>query len=452
MHRFRAGLSTLALLALFSLPPEAQDGAARPNVVVIVADDLGYGDLACYGGWCRTPNIDGLAAEGALFTQAYAAAAVDTPSRVGLLTGRMPARLGVQANTGINKIARKRSKGLPGEAVTLAERLDPLDVHSGLIGKWSLGLREGMTPVEQGFDEFFGFLGVAHAYLPGAHDTKMMRGTELEAEGEPEYLTDAFARESEAFLVRNKERPFVLFASFNAPQAPYEASPAYLQRFPNLKGQKQAYAAVVSALDDAVGRILATLAREGLAERTLVFFTSDNGAPPDGGPGRNEPFAMGKGYLFEGGQRVPLLVRWPGRVSAGTRIAAPVSQLDLAPTLLALAGASAPAAGELDGLDLAPLLAGASAPERTFFWKQGASAAIRKGDWKLVVSRGSRWLFDLAQDPGERNDLADAEPERKLALVAELEAWMAGLPEQLWTNEQAEAPVDVLGKSYWLEF
>jgi arylsulfatase A-like enzyme len=219
-----------------------------------------------------------------------------------------------------------------------------------------------------------------------------------------------------------------------------------------MKGPKQTYAAMVSALDDAVGRILAALAKNGLAERTLVCFTSDNGAALEEGPGRNKPFAMGKGYVFEGGHRVPLLLRWPGRVAGGTRIDAPVSQLDLTATVLALAGADAQALAELDGRDLAPLLAGTPATERTFFWKQGASAAIRKGDWKLVLSRGSRWLFDLAKDPGESTDLADAEAERKLALAGELERWIAGLPEALWTNEVAEAPFNVLGKSYWMEY
>jgi arylsulfatase A-like enzyme len=455
----RVSLAGLAVLVLSSVSLRAQDRAAKTNVVLILADDLGSGDLACYDGWCRTPNIDALASQGARFTQAYAAASVGTPSRAGIFTGRHPARLGVQANVGTNQVARKRARGLPGEVVTLAERLEPLGYHTGLIGKWFLGMRDGMTPLDQGFDEFFGFLGGSHAYLPGTTDSKMVRGSAPEAEHEPEYLTEAFTREAEAFLERNKAQPFLLCVSFNAPHTPLEASAEHLQRFPDLKGPKQTYAAMVSVLDDGVGRILAALEQHGLAERTLVVFTSDNGAPIEEGPGKNKPLAHGKGYVFEGGNRVPLLLRWPGRVTPGKRIEAPVSLLDLAPTTLALAGAPPEALAELDGIDLATLLAspdgspdGAAVPERAFFWKLGSSAAIRKGDWKLVTSKGSRWLFDLSKDPSEGTDLADEELERKQALAQELESWIAKLPEPLWKNEADGTGLKVLGKTYWVEF
>jgi arylsulfatase A-like enzyme len=453
MERDLTRLGALFLAAaLLSGPGEAQAPSERPNVVILLADDLGYGDLGCYGGSIPTPRIDGLSAQGARFTQAYAPAPVCTPSRAGLFTGRYPACVGVQANTGSNKVARRRAKGMPGEVVTLPERLEPLGYRAGLVGKWHLGLKDEMTPLGQGFDEFFGFLGASHVYLPNGTDAKMLRGDTLEEEHEKEYLTDALAREAEAFLARNKERPFVLTVSFNAPHNPFEATQKYLERFPDQKGEERVYAAMVSALDDAVGRILDALEREGLAARTLVFFASDNGAPLEESPGSNGELLLGKAYLFEGGTRVPMTLRWPGRTAPGTRIDAPVSLLDITATTLSLAGASPETMSELDGRDLAPLLSGETQGERALFWKLGPSAAIRRGAWKLVVSRQSRWLFDLEQDPGEKNDLAEQKSAEVAALGEELEAWVTSLPEQLWTNESLDAPARVLGKPYWIAY
>jgi arylsulfatase A-like enzyme len=445
-------LSAPVLLAVLPLALAAQDATQRTNVVILLADDLGYGDLGCYGGSVPTPRIDSLAKEGALFSQAYAPAPVCTPSRAGLYTGRYPARVAVQANTGPNQVARKRDRGLPPQAVTYAERLDGLGYHTGLIGKWHLGLSEGLEPNDQGFDEFFGFLGASHLYLPSKNDAKMLRNEVVEPEHEKEYLTDAFARESEAYLARHKGEPFVLTVAFSAPHNPFQASETYLQRFAHLTGEEQTYAAMLSALDDAVGRILDALAREGLAERTLVVFSSDNGAPLEESPGSNGELAQGKGVLFEGGIRVPLLVRWPGRATPGARITAPVSLLDVTATTLSVAGAPPEVSAELDGLDLAPLLAGTTPPERTLLFQLGPAAAIRKGDWKLIASRESRWLFDLAADPGERSDLAASQSQRAEALAAELAAWSATLPKPAWTNEKNLTPVRFLGKPYFVEY
>ncbi len=441
----------LVLAGAPALAQTASDGG-RPNVVILLADDLGYGDLACYGGMISTPSIDALAAQGALFTQAYAAAPVCTPSRVGLFTGQYPARVGVQANTGDNKVARKRERGLPSEVVTLAERLRVLGYHTGLVGKWHLGLNPGMTPIDQGFDEFFGFLGAAHGYLPDENEVRMIRGEKKLEEHEKEYLTDALARESEAFLGRNKDRPFVLTVCFSAPHNPFEATPNYLERFPGLTGEERTYAAMISALDDAVGRIRTALEKEGLAEKTLVFFASDNGAPLEESPGSNGQLSLGKAYLFEGGNRVPLILHWPGHGPAGTKIAAPVSLLDITATTLKVAGATADTLAELDGVDLFPLLAGETPPERTFFWKMGPSEAIRKGNWKLVTSRQSHWLFNLDTDPGERFDLAAKDPERAVALARELGTWIAKLPKPLWKNDELGSPAKVRGKPYWIEY
>jgi arylsulfatase A-like enzyme len=441
----------LVLVGAAGLAAAGSEGE-RPNIVILLADDLGYGDLACYGGKQRTPNIEKLAEQGVLFTQAYAPAPVCTPSRVGLFTGQYPARHGVQANTGANKVARKRDRGLPHEVVTFPERLKPLGYRTGLIGKWHIGLSPGMTPTDQGFGEFFGFLGAAHLYMPDGNDTKMLRNSRAEPEKEHEYLTDALAREAIAFLARDKERPFMLTVSFNAPHSPYEATETYLQRFPGLTGNERAYAAMISALDDAVGRILAALEEQGLAQKTLVFFASDNGAPLEEGPGSNGELARGKAFLFEGGSRVPMLLRWPGRATAGTKITAPVSLLDVTVTSLVHAGAPAKALADLDGVDLAPLLAGEPARERSLFWKLGPSAAIRKGSWKLVTSKESRWLFNVDEDPREKNDLVTAEPERAEALDKELSAWIARLAKPRWQNDEVSQPFKILGKPYWVEY
>jgi arylsulfatase A-like enzyme len=368
------------------------------------------------------------------------------------MSGQHPARVGVQANTGENQIARKRERGLPASVVTFAERLRGLGYRTGLVGKWHLGVNQGMTPVDQGFDEFFGFLGAAHSYLPNPEDVRMIRGERKEEEEEKEYLTDALAREAEAFVSRNKAQPFALTVCFNAPHSPYEASQNYLKRFSNMKGEKRTYAAMIAAMDDAIGRILAKLEAEGLAERTLVFFTSDNGAPTEEGPGSNGEFRKGKAFMFEGGNRVPLVVQWPGHGSAGAKIAAPVSLLDVTATTLKVAGAPGEAMAELDGIDLAPLLAGETPPERSFFWKLGPSAAIRKGTWKLITSNGSRWLFDLEHDPSESSDLLSQRPEIVDPLTKELDAWLASLPKPLWKNDEFGAPIKVLGKPYWIEF
>jgi arylsulfatase A-like enzyme len=445
-------LLALGTLLAATFPVLASAGQERPNVVILLADDLGYGDLGCYGGSIPTPRIDALAAKGARFTRAYAAAPVCTPSRAGLFSGLFPARLGVQANTGNNKVARKRALGLPSEVVLFPERLHTLGVRSGLIGKWHLGIKAEMGPMAQGFDEFFGFLGASHAYMPNAPDAKMLRGTEPEGEREQEYLTEAFARETEAFLARNKAQPFVLTVSFNAPHNPFQASDKYRARFPLLSGEEQTYAAMISALDDAVGRILDALEKEGLAEKTLVFFTSDNGAPLEESKGSNGELLEGKGMLFEGGNRVPLLLSWPQHTTPGAVLSAPVSLLDITATALAVSGVEAATLAELDGRDLAPLLAGAEVPERSLFWKLGPSAALVKGKWKLVTSKTSRWLFDLENDPDERFDLASSKAEVVATLGAELEAWVTKLPEPLWTNNEGTEPFRVRNKPYWVEY
>jgi arylsulfatase A-like enzyme len=404
--------AVMLILAALVQHLQAAPGEDKLNVVILLADDMGYGDLACYGGWVKTPNIEKIAAQGALYTQAYASAPVCKPSRAGLFTGLYPARVGVQCNTGDNKVARKRGKGLASETVTLPERLHTLGYYSGLIGKWHLGLKPGMTPLDQGFDEFFGFLGATHLYLPSEEDAKMLRGETPEPEHEKEYLTDALARESEAFLARNKDKPFGLTVAFNAPHSPYQATENYLSRFPTkMKEERRTYGAMIAAMDDAIGRILAALEKEGLAEKTVVFLRQRQRRAARRGLGLERRLRGGRGYLFEGGNRVPMILHWPGHGTAGAKIDAPVSLLDITATTLKLRGCSGRDAG------------GSRRPRPRALdrrWRRprapstGSSARAPRSSPMAgsSPSRDSRWLFPPRRRSTRSSDVLDQETER----------------------------------------
>ncbi len=457
--------TSVAVLLLALVPPAPQEETVGPaarasepeplNVVLIVADDLGIGDLGCYGGSIPTPNIDALAKDGARFMQAYATAPTCGPSRAGLLSGRHQQRFGFEFNTRWANIAANREHGLPAQVPILPERLREAGLGTGMVGKWHLGMRPDAHPLARGFQDFFGFLGGLHAYLP---DGKAIGGTPLlrgDAEVEErEYLTDAFARQASAFIAGHAGEPFFLYLAFNAPHRPHEASEPYLARFPDLEGTTRVYAAMVSALDDAIGRVRAAVVEAGIAERTLIVFLSDNGAVAGEGEGSNGPLRLGKFYLFEGGVRVPLIVLDPRSGRRGLVVDQPVSTLDLYPTICAAAGAAQVSSSELDGVDLGPLFRqdAASVPARSLGWRSGTAAALRSGDLKLIRCGASVWLFDLARDPGETQDLSADRPEAVEALRAELEAWERGLVPPLWEGSTLESGVEVAGKPYRAEY
>jgi arylsulfatase A-like enzyme len=450
-------LLVLAAWAACASAARAQETAVPPpglNVVLILADDLGTGDVGCYGGAIPTPNLDALAASGTRFEQAYATAPTCGPSRAALLTGRYQQRCGFEFNTRPPNIAAHRERGLPPDVTLLPEHLRELGMATGMIGKWHLGYREDTHPLARGFDEFFGFLGNERRYLPGpgrSGSDPLLRGREF-VRDEQEYLTDAFAREAADFVRRHADKPFFLYAAFNAPHRPHEATEAYLARFPGLSGKLQVYFAMVSALDDAVGRILAALEETGVSDRTLVVFASDNGAVARNGAGSNGALRLGKFFLFEGGVRVPLIVRDP-RFSGGRVVAEPVSTLDLLPTLLAAAGGEPDPASALDGSDLAARLRG-DAPTATpwLAWRSGSCSALRRGALKLVRSGDSTWLFDLAVDPGEEQDLAGERDDDVRALSTELERWSTGLVAPMWPGKRFGLEPVVCGKTYSTEY
>ena len=426
----------------------------KPNILLIVSDDHGYADLGVQG--CKdvpTPHLDSLAKNGVRCTNGYVSHPYCSPTRAGLLTGRYQQRYGHEFNPG-PATDRTPGVGLPLTETTFADRFKALGYRTGLVGKWHLGHAEDpFHPLRRGFDEFFGFLGGSHSYLrSGAGPTAIYRGRQEVPE--TEYLTDAFAREGEAFIERHAKEPFFLYWAFNAVHGPMEASAKYLKRFPDIKDPKRrTYAAMLSALDDAVGRGLAKLRQHGLEEHTLIFFVSDNGGPTAVNASDNGPLRGVKGTTWEGGVRVPFLLQYKGRLPAGKVYEQPVIQLDFLPTALAAAGVEARPDWKLDGVNLLPYLRGerTDAPHAALYWRFGGSLAIRMGDWKLVKTTGGRagdaagkatrsgkaavdgaLLFNLKEDVGEQTDLTAKHPEKVKELAAAWQKWNAGLAEPRW--------------------
>jgi arylsulfatase A-like enzyme len=420
----------VALLALAGSASTlaSTDPARKPTIVLIVADDLGYGELTVQGFEkdIPTPNIDAIAAHGVRFTQGYVSAPLCSPTRAGLATGRYQQRFGHEFNPGPQENASS-TFGLPRSETMLAERMKSLGYTTGMVGKWHLGFKPELTPPQRGFDAFFGFLGGAHAYLPGPRGASIYRGNTPVVE--KEYLTDAFAREAVAFIDQHRNEPFFLYLPFNAVHAPLQAPEKYLSRFPDIKDQKRrTFAAMTAAMDDAVGRVMGTLDELKLTGQTLVVFISDNGGPTPTTSSGNGPLRGFKGQMWEGGIRIPLMMQWPGRLPAGKVYDQPVISLDVHPTILAATGAAMSPDWKLDGVDLMPFLTGSAAgrPHETLYWRMGEKHAIRDGDWKVTAEPGTPpGLFNLAQDVGEKTDLSSKNPEKMKELVAKYDAWSA---------------------------
>lgn len=445
-----AGLAAAHASLASAVPPSASgtastaSGAAtlpaerghRPNIVVILADDLGHGDLSRNGSpHIRTPHIDALASASVRFTDAYVAAPVCGPSRSALLTGRYPARIGHEFNGG------PHDRLPPGE-LTIADRLRPAGYACGCIGKWHLGVGKGLHPLDRGFDSFFGNLAGMFDYLlrGRAESIPMMRDRDPAPENA--YATDAFAREAEAFIARHARRPFFLYLAPNAPHAPPQAAPAYLQRNAHIpEGRHRTYAAMVTALDDLVGRVTARLTHLGLDRDTVVVFLSDNGGTPEVAAS-NGPFRGYKKDLWEGGIRVPMFVRAAGRFEPRTVHLEPVTAMDLLPTFAAWAGVGldAPAERSPDGRDLTPLLDGRTdrSPHDTLYWRFGQQRAVRRGGWKYLRFRDEpARLYNLHEDFIEARDQARRQPELVLQLAEAMAAWEADKVANDWQYEPA---------------
>jgi len=437
-------------IAVFSLSficktrdARAADRAAdkRPNVVVIVADDLGYADLGFQGSKdLLTPNLDRLASGGVRCTNAYVSCPVCSPTRAGLLTGRYQQRFGHEFNPGPPSQSAA-DFGLPLTEVTLADRLKAAGYATGMVGKWHLGYEPKFAPQQRGFQEFFGFLAGAHSYSEWTKDARgaILRGEE--PTDEKMYLTDAFGREAGGFIASHRAEPFFLYLPFNAVHLPAEATQKYLERFASIKNPKRrTYAAMLSAMDDAVGEVLNALDSAKVTENTIVFFLSDNGGPPANGS-LNTPLRGAKSMVYEGGIRVPMVVRWPGHIPANSVCDQPIISLDIFPTALAAAGVDAAALVQkgkqpLDGVNILPLLEGRSKepPHAALYWRFGQAHAIRKGNLKLLKTPTSGVeLYDLSSDVAEANDLAAAQPEQVAKLQKDYDAWNAELAKPRWS-------------------
>lgn len=466
---------TLAVLSSLAIPALCD---APLNVIVVLVDDLGWKDLGCQGSdFYQTPNIDKLAATGMRFTDGYASCAVCSPTRAALMTGRSPARLGVTdwirsdfqlqgrqwpnvrnrngyhkpADPQIKLITPVNEQRLPHSEITLAEMLQPLGYRSAYIGKWHLG-GEGHLPTDQGFDENYG--GWDYGQPPSYFDPYVVPewlpiGIPTLAPREAgEYLTDREADEAVGFIERNKDKPFLLYMAHYAVHTPIQAKKNLTAKYEKLrdgKGQDDAvYAAMVHSVDDAVGRMLDALDRNGLADRTLIVFTGDNGGlDRDGRPTDNAPLRSGKGYAYEGGLRTPWIVRWPGVTQQGSVSPEAVISVDLMPTIAAALGTRPPVDRSIDGIDLTPALRGGELPARSLYWhfphyRHGPGhdpySVVRDGNWKLIkfYDPPKTELYNLAEDLSETNDLAESQGtklrELEQNLVAHLKAVGARLP------------------------
>ncbi len=435
---------TLTLITALLLAPLTTVRAAepqppsKPNIIIFLADDLGYADIGVNG--CKdipTPNIDSIAKNGVRFTDGYATHCVCSPSRAGLMSGRYQHRFGFEANSGPERYAAENF-GLPREEKTLAERLKPLGYATGMVGKWHIGFKEGLRPHERGFDYHFGFLSGAHTYLPGKRDNDPIIRNGMPVE-EKEFLTDAFAREAVGFLDGAKGKPFFLYFAFNAVHSPLDES-KYMERFPSLTGKRKTYAGMLSALDDAVGRVLAKVRELGQEENTLIFFYSDNGGPTHLTTSSNLPLRGYKGQFFEGGIREPFLAQWKGKLPAGALYREMVMGFDCHATALAAAGGEFPTDKPLDGVNLLPFLTGEKSgrPHEQLFWRSGGAHAARVGDWKLVNTRTEPpMLFNLKDDIGEKTDLAAKEPAKLKEVQAAFAEWEKDKKPAQWVRQDA---------------
>jgi arylsulfatase A-like enzyme len=440
----------------------AQDDAAEaattlPNILLFLADDLGYADIGVNG--CQdipTPNIDRIAKNGVRFTDGYATHPVCSPSRAGLMSGMYQHRYGFEHNSGPERFASPEF-GMPREIPSLAEKLKTAGYATGMIGKWHIGFKEGLRPHERGFDSHYGFLSGARSFYPDSpRETDPIIRNGVPVTDEKEYLTDAFAREAVNFIERasttqneepgtkNQAQPWFLYLAFNAVHSPLEATEAYEARFPRITDKKRkTYAGMLAALDDAVGRVMTKVRELGQEENTLVMFYSDNGGPTAETSSRNDPLRGFKGQMYEGGIRVPFVMQWKGTIPAGQTFTHPVMGFDCHATALAAAKVAASDSAEaettLDGVNLLPHLLGekTTPPHDFLCWRAGAQHAIRMGDWKLVRTprEDTAQLFNLQSDLGETTDLAAKEPAKLDELAAKFAEWEKGTIPAKWIRQ-----------------
>ncbi|SMP38949.1 Arylsulfatase A [Neorhodopirellula lusitana] len=455
-------IKCIGLLSLLMASPVVS--ADKQNVIVIMADDLGYADVGCYG--CKdipTPNIDQLAAEGVRFTSAYVTGNMCGPSRAGFLTGRHQSTFGYYQNV---SQPFDPAQGLP-RIKTIASLLQQQGYVTGGVGKWHMGTADTQHPNAMGFDDWFGFLGGGLMYFPLDHPSYNGRFNPLKKPANhrdlqhtmpvihnkkpvkwDQYLTRELTDAGVAFVERNQEQPFFLFMSYNAPHLDLEAPAETIAKFPEgamtkVPGVKSSarsiYGAMVYEMDQGIGNLLAKVAELGLDEETVVWFLSDHGGMKR--TSDNRPLRGSKGNSYEGGLRVPMIVKWPGVTPAGAVLDSPVTSLDIGATLIANAGGDREAEG-LQGEDLRGYLSGqdTEAPHQVLYWHTGSysapAGAMREGDFKLLHGKEKLELYNLNDDVGETTNLAAAQPEKVQAMLTRWREWAKGAKPELWKKSR----------------
>ena len=453
MNFIRTILIYFITLTYFSLFPIVQGQSpkkanpALPNLVLIVADDLGYGDLGIQGSLqIPTPNIDQLARGGIQFTNGYASSSVCAPSRAGILTGKHQASFGFNDNLANSQPGFDANYlGLPITKLTLADKLRSLGYVTGLVGKWHLGAAPQFNPLKRGFDEFWGFLEGGHDYLIAKPDGSGMESAiqcNYKTPAPLTYMTNDIGNESVDFINRHKKTPFFLYAAFNAPHAPMQALEEDLKLFSHIKDKlRQTYCAMVYRLDQNVGKILAVLKAQGLERNTLVVFISDNGGPANSNSNGsiNAPLRGQKTTLLEGGIRVPFFLKWPARLAGGQKFIDPVSTLDITPTFIEAAGGIVSKSDQYTGVNILPFLTSKTVklPHQTMEWQYTVSAAIREGNWKLIrLPDRLPMLYHLSEDISEQSDLSLQHPDRTKSMLKKLGTWEVNLPHSIFHEPQ----------------
>jgi arylsulfatase A-like enzyme len=425
---FLFSITFVLLLAAFIPQKTAKSVDSKvqnPKIILIVADDLGYNDVGFNG--CKdipTPHIDRIAKAGVVFTSGHVTYGVCSPSRAGLLTGRYQYRFGYERNP--LYVPADSLMGLPLSEETMADVLGRSGYTSMLIGKWHLGAHKSLHPLKRGFNEFFGFLGGGHQYFPEkwklqnpedangegeSYLTKLNRNYEVVEE--TEYLTDALSREAVSFVERNQQNPFFLYLAYNAPHTPLQASEKYLSRFQHIQNPKRrTYAAMVSAVDDGVGRVLDKLTETDQLDNTIIIFLSDNGGPTSDNASNNAPLRGQKGSVFEGGIRVPFAIQWNHKIPANTTYDKPIIALDIFSTVLANIKGAAKPKNTLDGVNLLPFLTHKinKTPHNFLFWRMFDKkdyAIINKNEQKMVILKDSTYLYDLKKEINEKTNLME---------------------------------------------
>ncbi|MDB5344628.1 MAG: atsA 14 [Schlesneria sp.] len=436
IRRFFSGVfvGAACLIGLASIHLDAAE--SKPNVLLILSDDVGWAEYGFQGARdIPTPHIDSIAASGVKFTQGYVSCPVCSPTRAGLMTGRYQTRFGHESNSGMKKL------GLDVNEKTIADRLKPLGYSTCAAGKWHLGEVAKYHPLKRGFDEFYGTLANTSYFHPTLFVDTRQSPKVMEIEDDQFYTTEQYGIRVPDWIEKHHEQPWFVYLPFNAQHNPLEAPQFYLDRFQHISDKKRrTFAAMMSAMDDSVGRVLNKIRELGQEENTLIIFLSDNGGPSKSTTSSNLPLRGVKATTWEGGIRVPFCMQWKGHLPAGKVYQQPVIQLDLLPTIVTAAGGKIEPEWKVDGVDLVPYLTGQNTgqPHESLFWRYGEQWAVRHGNHKLVVAEGGSEqpeLYDLANDIGEKQDLAAEDPKKVKELRKLYDAW---------NKEQAapNAPID----------